>query len=211
MTFPVDLRTCQIELAKYQSFSHGLDFDGNPIFNFFNMCKGIWRKDVDASLLATLHRFESAAIEFKKLNPDFKFTLIVVMGEPCSNEAFNDELGKKPGTQIHGDSSHDRGSASESHPVQRNESFHIHTNFQLAQNLIRILRENYPERLSKALIIPNGWEKVLGGLHGLRRYIPSDRTRSKIIILDELKNLLQYAAEEQLSTLVGGSMPVPRK
>ncbi len=173
------------------------------------MCKGVWRKDIDASMLAILHKFESAAFKFKKSNPDFKFTLIVVMGKP---QDVDDDKNDKSGATTSEDASHDSGDVGIlSRTVERSEPYHIHTNFQLVQKLIKILRDNYPERLSKALIIPNGgWEKFLG-IHGLRRYIPSDRTRNKIIILDGLKDILQYASKDQLSTLVGGNMSVPKE
>lgn len=87
-------------------------------------------------------------------------------------------------------------------------SFHIHTNFHLVHQLIEIVRKNYPERLAKALIVPNGgWEKLLG-THGLRRFIPSPRTRQKIHMLDSMDDLIQFATKDQLSALVGGDLPI---
>ena len=171
------------------------------------MCKGVWRKDVDASMLAILDTFENATSQFKRSNPDFRFTLIVIMGKPCdSDNDENDGIDSQ-----YGNNSHQTCSNSGSTPrsVHKHEPYYIHTNFQLVQKLIKILRANYPERLSKALIIPNGgWEKFLG-MHGLRRYIPSDRTRSKIIMLDKVEDLLGYCSKDQLISLVGGTIPAP--
>lgn len=82
LTFPVDTRTCRIELQSGQFFQQGKDLDDNPVFYFRNTCLGPWRKDDDAVIAAVLHRLESSLNELTKGNPGVQCTLIVVMGKP---------------------------------------------------------------------------------------------------------------------------------
>jgi hypothetical protein len=82
LTFPIDTRTCRIELQSGQFFQQGHDLDGNAVFYFRNTCLGPWRKDVDAVIAAVLHRLDSSLNELTKDNPNVQCTLIVVMGKP---------------------------------------------------------------------------------------------------------------------------------
>jgi hypothetical protein len=82
LTFPIDTRTCRVELQSGQFFQQGEDLDGNPVFYFRNTCLGPWRKDDDAVVAAVLHRLEASLTELSKENPDVQCTLIVIMGRP---------------------------------------------------------------------------------------------------------------------------------
>lgn len=82
LTFPIDTRTCRIELQSGQFFQQGKDLDGNPVFYFRNTCLGPWRKDDDAVIAAVLHRLESSLDQLSKGNPHVQCTLIVVAGRP---------------------------------------------------------------------------------------------------------------------------------
>lgn len=82
VTFPIDTRTCRVELQAGQFFQQGIDLDGNPVFYFRNTCLGPWRKDEDAVIAAVLHRLETRLIELAKDNPHVQCTLIVMMGRP---------------------------------------------------------------------------------------------------------------------------------
>lgn len=89
-TFPVDLRTCRIELQAGQFFHQGFDLDGNPVFYFQNMCLGPWRKDEDALIAAVLHRLESTLNQITLKNPLAQCTLIVLCGKPHSRHSNRD-------------------------------------------------------------------------------------------------------------------------
>ena len=82
ITFPIDTRVCRVELQSGQFFQHGRDKTGQLVFYFRNMCLGPWRKDVDATILAVLHRLEISMEELQRHNPNMRCTLIVLMGKP---------------------------------------------------------------------------------------------------------------------------------
>ena len=82
LTFPIDTRTCRVELQCGQFFQQGVDLDGNPVFYFRNTCLGPWRKDDDAVISAVLHRLESSLADLAKDDPFVQCTLIVLMGRP---------------------------------------------------------------------------------------------------------------------------------
>lgn len=165
------------------------------------MCKGLWRKDVDASILATIYRLESACQRLmKSANPNFQFTLIILMGRPFHNIPENQITDSALQTK----NRNVRGLKSEksNDPMT---SFHIHTNLKLIHQLMEVVRKNYPERLAKVLIAGAGWEKLLLNL------VPESRTRHKIHLLQGVEDLLQFVAKDELSDLAGGNLPVDSK
>jgi hypothetical protein len=170
------------------------------------MCKGIWRKDTEATILATLHRIETASQLLKISNPDFRFTLIVLMGKPYESNKSNKKDAASSSGVNNGEIKHENESQTDKNNDPIN-SYHVHTNFTLVLQLIEILRKNYPERLSKVLIVPHGWEKILG-THGLRSFVPQNRTRQKIYMLECMDDLTQFVAKDELSVLAGGTLPV---
>lgn len=89
LTFPIDTRACRIELRSNQIVQFGSDIRGNPVFYFRNMCLGPWRKDVDASLLATLHRVETSMKILSASNPSVKCTVVILMGKPVLGDSTN--------------------------------------------------------------------------------------------------------------------------
>jgi hypothetical protein len=82
LTFPIEMRTCRIELQNGQFFQQGRDLEGNPVYYFQNTLLGPWRKDEDAVIASVLHRLETSLNEFARVNPEVKCTLIVSMGKP---------------------------------------------------------------------------------------------------------------------------------
>lgn len=82
MFFPIDIRTCRVELQNGQFFQQGNDKEGNPIFYFRNILLGPWRNDENALISAVLHRLETSLREFERTNSKVRCTLIVVMGKP---------------------------------------------------------------------------------------------------------------------------------
>lgn len=207
LTFPIDTRTCQIELQKRQFFHQGSDRNGNPVFYFRNMCSGLWRQDVDASIAAVLYNLENAIQNISKRNPNFKCTLVVLMGKTSAlpstvtthvSDSGHDDTSIAVDAQ---DNNTQKSALSKSNVA--NEQ-HVHTNFKFVQRLIHIVTRNYPERLGQALVVPNGgWEKLLG-THGLRRYIQSPKTRAKVKILSDLNSLKDYISSDELIDIAGG-------
>jgi len=224
LTLPIDTRMCKIELQSGQFFQQGNDLNGNPVFYFLNMCRGLWRKDVDASTFAVLHRLENAFAAAAKLNRDFKCTIVVLMGEPFKVGNDTSIVASSAESESHTDADRKSTAVGDSDEtstitglstVQENEAskqslqeYYVHTNFKFVQRLIGILSQNYPERLEMALVVPNGgWEKFVG-MHGLRRYLPSSKTRSKVQVLENMSRLKQFIASEQLVDIAGGECPV---
>jgi len=202
LTFPIDTRSCQVELRSGQFFQHGYDVNGNPVFYFRNMCVGLWRKNIDASIAATLYTLDEAVRKLAKKNPMFKCTVVVLMGkvnEPKSNSE-HDALATDEGTSEKFDESDEIKSSTD----PKKNALYVHTNFQFVQRLIGIVSQNYPERLGQAIVVPTGgWEKLIG-THGLRRYVQSSKTRSKITVVDNVNDLKNYISIEQLIDIAGG-------
>jgi len=98
ITFPIDIRSCRVELQSGQFFQQGEDLDGNPVFYFRNTCLGPWRKDDDAAIAAVLHRLESRLSELSFDDPAVQCTLIVMMGRPFrrNNRAIRNEANLSP-------------------------------------------------------------------------------------------------------------------
>mmetsp|Transcript_16963 Transcript_16963/g.25240 ORF Transcript_16963/g.25240 Transcript_16963/m.25240 type:complete len:654 (+) Transcript_16963:2150-4111(+) len=105
ITFPIDTRVCRIELQSGQFFQQGTDKENNPVFYFRNMCLGPWRKDVDATTFAVLHRLESAIVHWSKISPELRCTIIVVMGSPLEEMMEDDEHNADDAATTAGDAS----------------------------------------------------------------------------------------------------------
>jgi CRAL/TRIO domain len=103
LTFPIDVRTCRLELQNAQFFQQGIDVLGNPVYYFRHTCLGPWRKDQNAVIAAVLHRLETSLSMFARHDPDVRCCLIVCMGRPhkkkksktkedAKNDTENDEV-----------------------------------------------------------------------------------------------------------------------
>merc|ERR1712238_578059 len=68
------------ELQNGQFFQQGYDFSGNPVYYFRNLCRGPWRGNEEAIILATLYRLDKSLNELCRTNPNTKMTLIILMG-----------------------------------------------------------------------------------------------------------------------------------
>ncbi|MGK3744177.1 MAG: hypothetical protein ACI90V_011037 [Bacillariaceae sp.] len=79
-TFPIDKRRCRIELQNGQFFQQGVDRENNPVYYFRNLCRGPWRGDEEATILAILYRLDKSLNELSMTNPNTKATIIVLMG-----------------------------------------------------------------------------------------------------------------------------------
>jgi hypothetical protein len=152
-------------------------------------------ENIDASIAATLYTLDEAIRTLAKKNPMFKCTVVVLMGkvnEPKSNSEQDALL-----------ATDERTSKNFDEPMKK-KAFYVHTNFQFVQRLVGIVSQNYPERLGQAIVVPSGgWEKLIGA-HGLRRYVQSSKTRSKITVVDNVNDLKNYISMEQLIDIAGG-------
>ena len=115
LTFPIDIRACRIELRSNQFVQYGEDILGNPVFYFRNMCLGPWRKDVDATVLAVLHRLERSMKSIAQKNPATKCTVVVITGKPVLGRSTDDGIddGDADGAGDGGDTGDDEDDADE--------------------------------------------------------------------------------------------------
>jgi hypothetical protein len=184
ITFPIDTRSCRIEMQTGQFFQQGVDLKGNPVFYFRNMCVGPWRQHPDAVISAVLHRLETKLDELVMKKSDVKITLIVLLGRPLLKKKRlgkpkhekNDDETKVTAENTEGETllpqgdNNDNASHSETvedeetswnpfrmgvNPrLQAGEDYHAHTNPMLIKKLIEIVMAHYPERLHKAILVP---------------------------------------------------------
>jgi hypothetical protein len=201
--FPIDIRSCQVELKSGQCFHLGFDKSDNPVFYFRNMCKGLWRKNLAASVAAVLYNVDRAFEKLNQANPDFKVTLVVLMGKDQESKSKDSSKNTSNTSNRSSEESHNEEISAQ---MTVTDQEYVHTNFQYVQKLIRIASDNYPQRLGKALVVPTtGWEKLVG-VHGLRRYISSQETRNKVKILDNVSQLKEYISSDQLVDFAGGEL-----
>eukprot|EP00549_Striatella_unipunctata_P025827 CAMPEP_0118698500 /NCGR_PEP_ID=MMETSP0800-20121206/15244_1 /TAXON_ID=210618 ORGANISM="Striatella unipunctata, Strain CCMP2910" /NCGR_SAMPLE_ID=MMETSP0800 /ASSEMBLY_ACC=CAM_ASM_000638 /LENGTH=180 /DNA_ID=CAMNT_0006598345 /DNA_START=315 /DNA_END=857 /DNA_ORIENTATION=- len=171
------------------------------------MCRGPWRRDVDATVFAVLHRLETAMTELSKENPDVRCTVIVLMGKPVCEENNKDSENRE-------DTTPEKEKEELLNPFrvnlfehligQNDEDYYVHSNLVLAHRLIDLSTRHYPERLARALIVPgNGFTKTLTTF-GLRAYIAQSRTRARITILKEARELQHFVRKNVLIDIAGG-------
>ena len=239
LTFPIDTKACRIELRSNQIVHFGEDIEGNPVFYFRNVCLGPWRKDVDASLLAVLHRVETAIKTLSASNPSVKCTIVILMGKPMLEDpakhrsSVTDQEGDvidsvEPNVQDDscdteeqrvdgGDNSREKKEEAKRNPyalgsdprIDLNEKYFVHTNPALIQRIVCTLSAHYPERLAKCLIVPSSGLEKTIGGLSLRTYVTSLRTRTRITILDSRRELKDYISEENLLAFAGGKAVLP--
>jgi hypothetical protein len=239
LTFPIDTKACRIELRSNQIVQFGEDIQGNPVFYFRNLCLGPWRKDVDASLLAVLHRVETAIETLSESNPSVKCTIVILMGKPMLEDPakHRSSVTNQEGDVIDsvvpnvqddscdteeqrvdgGDNSGKKEEEAKRNPyalgsdprIDLNEKYFVHTNPALIQRIVCTLSAHYPERLAKCLIVPGSGLEKTIGGLSLRTYVTSLRTRTRITILDSQRELKDYISEENLLAFAGGKVVLP--
>jgi hypothetical protein len=201
--FPIDLRGCRIELRSGQLFHQGHDKENNPIFYFRNMLHGPWRGDVDASIFAILYRLETFFQRMTIVRPSVKVTAVILMG--AASCVVKNESNKQPEST---DGKVNNHVLIDSDPMMNpNEEVIEHSSVEMITRIIGVLRRHYPERLSKALIVPSTsgkWSKPK-----MREYISMQQIATpRVIILNKLNELKQYVSDDQLVTFAGGKANV---
>lgn len=179
LTFPIDIRSCRVELQNGQFFQQGFDKLGNPVLYFRNMLRGCWRKDVNSSMAAVLHRLEQSIHALQNTSRDVRFTLVVMMGKPhkpkakrgrAEDEEVNSNEHRDGGKEMNGSDDRDSQGAidtdeDEADDDQRQPSLHhnpridyqehyqLHSNKDLIRSLVKVVLDHYPERLFKAYVV----------------------------------------------------------
>jgi hypothetical protein len=203
-TFPIDQRLCRVELESGQFFQRGYDKWNNPIFVFRNSLPTHWAGDVKSTMLMILHRLETF---FNSKSGLVKVTVIILTGcssteLDCSNKVSS---GKKKATAP--SQSDDVTSADDGSEIDNDAQtpeidptttkYHIHSNFQLVQQLYELLSYHYPERLNKALVVPS---KAFSKRR-ISSFALSPITRTRVVVLNAQADLKKYVPESELKTL----------
>lgn len=217
--FPIDKRKCRIELQNGQFFQQGFDKNDNPVFYFRNLCRGPWRGDSQAAILAILYRLDKNLKEFSKANPYTKVTLVVLMGHAKrgarkkKNRKKQDEsssFDSDDKSETEGDFEvDDESSAGEDtsekllelpseeeikvhsgNPrISTDEKWTCHTNKIMLQKLFEILVTHYPGRLSRILVV-----KGRGRNHYYR-----DHIQGKMVLRKLLSNVNRESCRELMA------------
>eukprot|EP00980_Cylindrotheca_fusiformis_P001574 scaffold360_cov107-Cylindrotheca_fusiformis.AAC.4 len=120
-TFPIDTRSCRIELKNGQFFHQGSDCRGNPVFYLRNLCLGPWREDADATLDAMLHRLDTTLSKASLEKPDSKMTLIILMGRPVEQGEFDDIVEEESDEEVVESNDEESGDEAEDAEVESAE------------------------------------------------------------------------------------------
>lgn len=229
-TFPIDTRICRIELQNGQFFQQGSDLNDRPVFYFRNMGRGPWRKNLDASTAAVLHRFDGALRHLAKNDECVQCTLIVIVGKPfrpkdrkratvsdvISADGTDDELDNTTvmsGSFMEGNQDVYAEDEHLANPrVNSEEPWQLHTNEKLVKQLVDLVSAHYPERLYQALVVVNdnqilSLKRFMGPLT-LSSFVDSNRTRSKVKFLSKFSELEKYVSKNELVTIAGGNQPI---
>jgi hypothetical protein len=216
-TFPIDKRRCRIELQNGQFFQQGFDKDNNPVFYFRNLCRGPWRGDSKATILAILYRFDKRLNEICRVNPFTRVTIIVLMGHAKrgarkkksrgtqGESKYNDNVNDDD-FEIDDESDTEKGSPEEllelpseeeikvntGNPrISPDEKWTCHTNKEVLRRFFEILVAHYPGRLSRILLV-----KGRGRNHYYR-----DQIQGRMVLRKLLSNFGKKSHQELMKKI----------
>lgn len=215
--FPIDKRRCRIELQNGQFFQQGFDKDNNPVFYFRNLCRGPWRGDSKATILAILYRFDKTLDELCRVNPLTSVTIIVLMGHAkrgaqkrkswrAQGETNYSDNVNDDDFEIDDESDTERGSPEEltefpseeeikvntGNPrISPDEKWTCHTNKEVLRKFFEILVAYYPGRLSRILLV-----KGKGRNHYYR-----DQIQGKMILRNLFSNISKKSRQELMKKI----------
>ena len=200
-TFPIDQRLCRVELESGQFFQQGKDNQNNPIFVFRNSLPIPWAGNVRSTMLMILHRLETF---FNSTSGLVKITVIILTGE-CASETSNkkrrvpasteDDREQEDICSVDNGVENDFDAAPEIDPT--NAEYHIHSNFQLVQQMYELLSFHYPERLNKALIV----QSKSFSKRRISSFALSPITQTRVVVLNTQAELKKYVAGSELKKL----------
>lgn len=217
----------QVELDSEQFFLQGFDLEGNPVAYFNSMCPGPWRMDVDAQILAVLHRLESAISYWSRRRAFVQFTLIVLIGKiedsdkerkrksssprsaKTENEV-NDSAVGDDSTSVADQSSiaaQSKLSQGFFNPrIDADEEWRVHGNYELAVRLVTLAQRHYPERFYQCFVVARGPWGTKRVDRFLTKYLESTpRLREKITVMHSEQNLKRFISADELVKIAGGN------
>ena len=220
--FPIDKRRCRIELQNGQFFHQGFDKNNNPVFYFRNLCRGPWRGDVEAAILAIIYRLDKSLKKISRASPYTKATLVVLMGhakrgarkkkigkirDDSSSKDSNDKSENEDDFEVDDDSSagldatenllelpsEEEIKVHTGNPrISTDEKWTCHTNKDMLQRLFKILMAHYPGRLSRILVV-----KGRGRNHYYRDHIQGKMVLRKLLFKIDKASCRELMAKVQ--------------
>lgn len=173
-----------------------------------------------------MHRFDTALSALAHVDPNVRLTLIVLLGKPLDGGNFgkptqpnqHDDLSAQgtadssatPGTGLVTiDTSQKTKLESSWNPrVRDDELWYPHTNRQIVQTLIAIVRNHYPERLHRVLLVSGSGfclaRSAMGRNLAIRRALPDTKLRNRVIYISRYKDIHKFVEPSQIPTFVGG-------
>lgn len=202
--FPVDTRSCRIEMRSGQFFQQGYDKDKNPIFYFRNVLLGPWRSNIHATILSVLHRLETYLVEVEHGRPSVKITVIAFMGNPFENENGQIQV-KKTGNHCTVGEHGQLASKLDADPrIDMYEQYHPHSNVLFMGVLNEVIQHHFPERVAKILVVASkDWAKARR-----RPPIHSPLVQYNVNVLSSVDGLKKYVDKDELVTFAGGNAKV---
>ncbi|KAL7550067.1 hypothetical protein ACHAWF_013305 [Thalassiosira exigua] len=202
--FPIDTRTCRIELQSGQFFHQGHDKAGNPIFYFRRFLQGPWRCNMHATILSILHRLE--AFLSKVGHEAAKLTLIALMDHPLETDDKKGRASKEDqrATTIGSDSF-----VSVDPRIDPFEEWQKHLNLAVMQVLGELIPRHYPGRLAKLLVVSK-WKKSLRRLSLLlpSSFAPLFAHAKNVSYLSSIEDLTSHVDQNELVVFAGGNARV---
>lgn len=196
--YPIDTRSCRVEMQSGQFFQQGHDKEMNPIFYYRNNLLGPWRGNIHATIQSLLYRLETYILKVEHQRPCVKITLIALMGHPLENDGGECEQSACSPNQCSTSSFH-------SDPrIDPYEKYHSHSNILLMQLLNEVIPRHYPERLAKALVV---LEKG-GTKEHSRSHYHSQYAAPLVTVLSSESDLKKYVDEDELVKFAGGNAQV---
>lgn len=219
-TFPVDIRSCRIELQSAQLFQQGLDRSGNAVFYFSTCRRGPWRGNAEATIAAAMHRFETRLSRLLSENPETCCTLVIVLGSPTktgkgSNSSSRAEEGDN--SECDGDeTAYDAQNKQKlcNPRIPAGERLKLHSTRDILEEFVFLIFKHYPEVVSRVIFVKGGGGKALyktkiATTRALRRTIDFSNARNKVVFLPKMSKLKKFVRENEISEVAGGPVPTP--
>jgi hypothetical protein len=164
-------------------------------------------------------------------NPNVRITLIVLLGKPLVGGPVG-----KPAQQSQQDDASVQGTADSTatpgtglatidtsqksrlmegswNPrVRDDELWYPHTNHQVVQKLIAIVRNHYPDRVHRVLLVAGSGFRLARSAMGrnlaIRRALPDAKLRNRVVYLSRHKDIHKFIEPSKLPAFVGGTADV---
>jgi CRAL/TRIO domain len=176
-----------------------------------------------------VHLFDTALSTLTRINPCARVTLNFLLGKPlcggpvgksaqhnqqedASVQGTADSTLTLPGTGLVTiDTSHKTKlvEGSWNPRVREDELWYPHTNDQVVQKLIAIVRNHYPERLHRVLLVAGSGFRfartALGRNLAIRRALPDTKLRSRVVYIARYKDIHKFVEPTKIPAFAGGT------